>query len=535
MKNADSCSNSHLGGLSKLAQADDWSDGVPNGGLEADPANSTPGSRLSQATFGMISLGCCFGWSSLALPYLQRNLENNSNATGEMDYIDELHSSDNFSYKIPDSRHNRLVNFSIHSEPDARVGDLVTMEEGALISSLLAIGALFGSLPAGYLANICGRKTMIQILNVPLFVGWLAIIFADRNVIILYLARFLQGIALGLSSVFIPLYNEEISEAPIRGALGTIYNTMVNVGVLFIAIAGSCLPYLWVNITSASIVIVSAVALSWIPESPIYLLMKGQKLSAQNSLSILRGSNFNPNIDIGKEFDDMEKLVDKIRDQNKYSCLESLKERLHDFRVTSPTAKTFYIVTLLMVCRQLSGVNGILFYGVDFFRESGSSISPYVSNIVVSIVEVVSGLGSFLLVDRLGRRFILIGCGAVFVFVYFTLSLYLYFKKMNYDIESVEWIPLLIIMIDFFVYDLGIGTISFLMMAELTRSTESKGWITSTASMVNWLGIFMCTYFFPAMIHYIGDMGTYIMFGILNIIGTTFIFLFVPETKFRSG
>nr|CAD7267930.1 unnamed protein product [Timema shepardi] len=218
-------------------------------GMDGDKLPLQTGRKLPQylaACISSINTICCgsvFAWSAPALPYLQSALAGDDTTT---------HSGGNYTYyNVSEDLGQHRVRFDNNASIGLLPDNTVSVAEGSIISSLVAIGCLVGSLPAGQLANAFGRRTMLQVMNVPLLVGWIIIIFADRHVALLCTARFIQGISLGLGAVMAPLYNEEIADARVRGSLGVIYDLMLTVGILWVYTAGASLPYLWLNISSA--------------------------------------------------------------------------------------------------------------------------------------------------------------------------------------------------------------------------------------------------------------------------------------------
>ncbi|CAG2064552.1 unnamed protein product, partial [Timema podura] len=139
---------------------DGWRQTTPADGEETTPVSGR--------------LHFVFAWSAPALPYLQSALASDDTTTqpgGNYTY-----------YNVSEDLSQRRVNFYNNASTGLPPDDTISVAEGSIISSLVAIGCLVGSLPAGQLANAFGRRTMLQVMNVPLLVGWIIIIFADRHV-----------------------------------------------------------------------------------------------------------------------------------------------------------------------------------------------------------------------------------------------------------------------------------------------------------------------------------------------------------------
>nr|CAD7462899.1 unnamed protein product [Timema tahoe] len=470
--------------------------------MDGDKLPLQTGRKLPQylaACISSINTICCgsvFAWSAPALPYLQSALASDVTTT---------QPGDNYTYyNVSEDLNQRRVNFDNNGSIGLPPDDTISVAEGSIISSLVAIGCLVGSLPAGQLANAFGRRTMLQVMNVPLLVGWIIIIFADRHVALLCTARFVQGISLGLGAVMTPLYNEEIADTHVRGSLGVIYDLMLTVGILWSYIAGASLPYLWLNISSAFTAVLSAILLFFIPESPVHLLLKNKRKKAEDALRWLRSKKHDTNYDPNQEIHSLQRLVDKTKVYLHSRSITSLNPTslagmftVNNF--TGPTAKSFYIILSLLVLRQLGGINALTFYTVDIFKEAGSSMSPYVSSAVLGLVEFLMTLATFTFVDRLGRRTLLLLSSILMGACLTGISLLGYLKVFGYDVTLVEWLPLVLFALYLSAFSVGFGPIPWFMMAELIP-TESKGWVTGVVATVNWLAMFLVTQLFPGMV-----------------------------------
>jgi MFS family permease len=123
------------------------------------------------ASLAAICAGSVMGWTSHALPYLQKP-------------TNIINGSDVFSYTVADSS-AVLPNFSdvsVFVDNNGTVIEGVTDLEGSWIGSLAPLGALVGALPAGHVANVMGRKRLLLLLTVPYLIGWSLIIAAGKSV-----------------------------------------------------------------------------------------------------------------------------------------------------------------------------------------------------------------------------------------------------------------------------------------------------------------------------------------------------------------
>ncbi|PSN32740.1 Facilitated trehalose transporter Tret1, partial [Blattella germanica] len=428
---------------------------------------------------------------------------------------------------------------------------LVTDEEASWIGSLAPLGALIGAIPSGYLANVLGRKLLLLLLTVPLLLGWIIIIIAQDSYYFRhcvshefwqkYNALF-QRIETchspGTATVATPLYNEEIAEVRVRGALGVNMDMMFNVGILYIYIIGALESYYWLSISACIIPALFAVTFIWMPESPIYLLSKGETEKAEKSLRWLRGISSAKSQDIERELNQMHKyindsVVKKTKPVIEKSKSQLLKEYIADISLKSPTAKAIKIIFGLMIFQQLTGIDAVIYYTVDIFNDAGTSLSPFVCTIIVGVLPLISTYIPSLIVDRAGRRILLIISELGMAVSLLFLSLHFSMQSNHMDVSWSGWVPLIAVNAFIISFSIGFGPLPWLIMAELL-TTEAKVWVSSMAVCLNWSLTFAVTKLFPIINRDLGPAMTYGGFCVICILGTIFVILFVPETQGKS-
>uniref|UniRef100_A0A915LD02 Major facilitator superfamily (MFS) profile domain-containing protein n=1 Tax=Romanomermis culicivorax TaxID=13658 RepID=A0A915LD02_ROMCU len=164
----------------------------------------------------------------------------------------------------------------------------------SLVVSLFPLGAIFGGVMTGLVADKFGRKGGMLINNILTFAGGLPMFLskASGSHYLLYVGRFIIGLNCGLNSGLAPMYLTEISPVNYRGLLGTVNQLLVTIAILVSNILG--LESLWGNASTwiylLGFTMVPAVyqliALPFCPESPRYLLItKGRDDSARNGRS----------------------------------------------------------------------------------------------------------------------------------------------------------------------------------------------------------------------------------------------------------
>lgn len=148
-------------------------------------------------------------------------------------------------------------------------------------------------------------------------------------------------------------------------------------------------------------------------------------------------------------------------------------------------------------------------------------------------MQVVATLISSMVVDRAGRRVLLIVSGAVMAGCCTTLGLFFELRAWGHDVSGLGWLPLSSLCLYFVVFSLGFGPIPWLMLGELFPP-EIKGVAGSVVSSISWWLTFLVTCVFSDVVHLIGEGITFWIFAVSSAIGVIFVVIFVPETKGKS-
>ncbi|KAK4883260.1 hypothetical protein RN001_006579 [Aquatica leii] len=180
----------------------------------------------------------------------------------------------------------------------------VTVDQLGWIGSLMPLGASVLSLFTGTVCDRIGRKATGLILVIPSVIGWSLIIWT-QSVTMLYVGRFITGMAAGGFCVFTSLYNHEIGQKEIRGALGSFLQMMISCGILFSAIAGKFLTIKMYSILCGVVPLIFGVLFLFMPETPFYYIKKKKLVKARTVLLRLRGSQYN----IDKEITDINNYI----------------------------------------------------------------------------------------------------------------------------------------------------------------------------------------------------------------------------------
>lgn len=450
------------------------------------------------AAIGAVIAGTILAWTSPALPQLtEKAVANATNAS------------------VVNATDTAAFNGTNATDTELRL----TIEQSSIVSSILAIGALLGALPVGVLAQKIGRKPTILLLTIPFMLHWLLTIFAN-GAGMLIAARFFAGLSTGGICVAAPMYIGEIAETSIRGSLGAFFQLFLTVGILFTFVIGAYTHWRVLSIICAVIPPLLVAVFWWMPETPQYLLGKNRRREAERALRWLRGRD----ADLTDELQDMQQEVDEASRQQ-----AGVKAML-----TNRASVMALICSLgLMLFQQFSGINAVIFYTNTIFESAGSNIDPSLATIIVGIVQTIATIISSLLIEKAGRKILLIQSCVIMGLCLIVLGVYFKLQTDKIDVSRVGWIPLVCLVLFIISFSLGFGPIPWMMMAELFP-VEYRGSASGVAVIFNWSLVFIVTLCFPIMKDAIGIYSCFWFFSGFMVVCTFFVIFLVPETKGKS-
>lgn len=353
------------------------------------------------ATGGAFAAGATLGWSSPAKGYLVN--------TSDPEYNFEISEND-FSW----------------------------------VSSLVTLGAAMVCLVIGTIIQLLGRKLTMLLLVIPFTIGWALVTWA-ANLTMLFVGRFLLGISGGAFCVAAPTYTAEIAQSDIRGTLGSYFQLMLVIGVLFSYIVGSRATVFTLNLMCAAIPLLFGAIFVFMPETPVYLISKGRKEAAAKSLKWLRGSEY----DYSGELADLQAQYESEK-KNKVSLMTALSRR--------STIKAMFISLGLMFFQQMSGINAVIFFTKDIFEAADTGIDSSLATIIVGVMQVISVFVSSIIVDKAGRRLLLLPSAITMTICTVLLGAYFFMKKQDItSVASLGWLPIAALCVFVILFSLGFG------------------------------------------------------------------------------
>lgn len=414
--------------------------------------------------------------------------------------------------------------FDISNEP--------AMQGWAMSSAL--VGCLFGALLAGIFSDRYGRKKML-IGAAALFVLTGIGTGAANSFSIFIVYRIIGGFAIGIASNLSPMYIAEVSPAPIRGKFVSLNQLTIVLGILGAQIvnwlladvvpAGSSVAYIasswnglmgwrwmfWAEVVPAFLFLV---LVFFIPESPRWLAQKGRM---EETMCVLEKIHSIP-------FAKMEyaSMLQSIETEKNSRSRGGLKMLLHP-----SMRKVMVIGIVLAVFQQWCGINVIFNYAQEIFSAAGYGVSDMLMNIVITgITNVVFTFVAIFLVDRVGRRPLLLFGAASLAVIYLLMG-------AAYCFHFTGWSLLVVVIAAIACYAMSLAPVMWVVISEIFPNAV-RGAAIATATFALWAACFILTYTFPILNDALGAAGTFWIYGGICLAGYIFIFKMVPETKGKS-
>jgi len=411
-----------------------------------------------------------------------------------------------------------------------------SIELGFAVASAL-LGAAVGAMTAGRIADKIGRIAVMKIAAVLFFVSAIGTAFAPE-VVTLVVFRVIGGIGVGVASVIAPAYIAETSPPRIRGRLGSLQQLAIVLGIflsfavntLLQTIAGGASKDLWFGLEAWRwmflVMMVPAVVygvLSFtIPESPRYLVASHKIPEARRVLNLLLGEK------------NLEITIDRIKE----TLEREDKPSWRDMRKPGGSLLSFYGIVWvglgLSVFQQFVGINVIFYYSNVLWQAVGFSESDAAwSTVITSVVNVATTLIAIALIDKIGRKpLLLIGSTGMAVTL---LTMSVIFANSTIGADGVPSLPegtdtIALIAANLFVVAFGMswGPVVWVLLGEMFPN-RIRAAALGLAAAGQWVANWLITVSFPELRSHLGL--AYGFYGLCAVLSGLFVWKWVMETK----
>lgn len=409
---------------------------------------------------------------------------------------------------------------------EGEMGFPISQDELGWIGSFVAVGAACMALIIGIICDTIGRKLTKLLLAIPMISGWVLLAWAT-DVRMLYAGRILTGMSMGAYMVTNPLYINEITQKEIRGILGSLTQLLISAGILFDVIVGKFASIQAYSQYCLAVPIIFLCAFIFMPETPVHHLKKKDEKAALNVLKKLRSEHY----DIETEMRNMQKSLSEQPEGNSITIF------IRSWKTYRSTRTAFAITLILMIARSCCGIDAITAYTAFIFTNA-TDFDPSIGTIIVISIQFGVAIVQSLIVDRVGRKILLLISQFLTAISLFMVGVCFLLKNrslVDIDFSTVlDTLALVALSIYSVGFALGIAPIPLILNAEL-NPPETKSLVSSFNTFVSWMFIFAITKTFLIMEENLGVESAFLLYGGLSLIAIIFTFVAVPETKGKTS
>ncbi|XP_048001187.1 sugar transporter ERD6-like 2 [Leguminivora glycinivorella] len=421
----------------------------------------------------------------------------------------------------------------------------MTLLETSLFGSLINVGGLVTAPFCGTVFNMLGRKYGCVFFGIPFMLGW-AIISITSDVNWVLVAMALSGIGAGGQAVS-PIFIAELAEDSVRGGLSACSGTGYFFGILVCYIIGGYFSYRTMVLLQLSMSILSIALFMTLKESPVYLVLTGKYEEAAKSLAFYRWIDVTSKeiqTELAKIKRDVDPSLDDLLVQDNKESQPATTVALEE-NAQNPTGKNtqdslisqinflcnsrssklaLFKTSTLVFMSIMMGSLAVQVYAEPLFKLAVPMLPPNMCAIFLAILFLVTSILCVLLVDRCGRKMLIIvsslGSGLCTLLLGTQLQLS----------WAPHWFSALLIYAYSFVYTLGAAVVPFIIMSEVFLP-EVRGLCNSLVTLVQWSMSFIGLMLFEMLQPVLGPGPIFYGFSVICFSCVLFTWRLVPETK----
>jgi MFS transporter, SP family, arabinose:H+ symporter len=389
---------------------------------------------------------------------------------------------------------------------------------------LATASAIYGCVPgaalAGFFSDRFGRRRVLFFCAILYALS--AILSAIPQTFGQFIAaRFLSGIAIGISSMICPVYIAEIAPAKWRGRLGSLFQLGIVTGIFltlfineWIQKSGGSLwnsAYGWRWMLAAEVVpaFFFLILLFTIPESPRWLIQAGRENEARQILNRIGGPNH-----AVAEISAVKEVLQQ--EEGTFGELLSARYRL-----------PMLIAFVLTVGAQFSGINSIMYYSTEIFRNAtGNANAAFASSVWIGLINFLATFGAILFVDKAGRKPLLLIGNAVQVVALIAVGII-------YDSNPHSPLLLGFVLLYIAAFAMAMGPLPWIICSEIFPA-KLRGRAMSISACLVWVACLLVTQTFPMLLGFVGPAKTFWAYAGCSAVALIFIIFYFRETKGRT-
>jgi len=383
-----------------------------------------------------------------------------------------------------------------------------------MVVSAVLLGAIAGAAISGQLADRFGRRRIIIVTAVIFIIGSTASALAP-SIGFLIASRVIIGIAIGIASLTAPLYISEISPAKMRGALVSLNQLAITCGIVLSYIVDYSFAgdkdWRLMFLMGVIPAVILGVGMLFLPASPRWLMSRSLMDKAEGVLKRIRNT------------DDVQEEAAAIK--------ETLSEETGGWKELFQSWVRLPLIIGIGIAsiQAVTGINVVIYYAPTIFGFAGfaSASSAILATTGVGIVNVLMTIVSIKLIDKVGRRPLLIAGLIGMVVSLSALGLTFYLPTLSGIMKGVAVGSLALYIASFAV---SLGPIAWLLIAEV-YPLKIRGRAMSIATMANWGCNLLVAMTFLTLVQKLGRSWTFWTYAAIGVVGWLFCYFLVPETK----
>jgi MFS transporter, SP family, galactose:H+ symporter len=384
-----------------------------------------------------------------------------------------------------------------------------------LIVSGMMLGAALGAAGAGWMSATLGRKRSL-ILGALLFVAGSLLCGFAWSPTTLIMARVVLGLAIGIASFTAPLYLAEVAPENIRGAMVSLYQLMITIGIFVAFLSDTAFSYSgnwrWMLGVIAVPGVLFLMGVFFLPDSPRWLLMRARKAEALGVLLRLRGD---PQV-VAREAADIEEQ------------LKTPQRGWHLFLENANFRRSVGLGVMLQLVQQLTGINVVMYYAPRIFAAMGYDVAAQMwFTAAVGLTNVLATFIAIGLVDRWGRKPILYTG-----FTVMAAGLGVVGTTMHLGVATEGQQMLAVAMLLMFIvgFAMSAGPLVWTLCSEV-QPLKGRDFGIGCSTLTNWTANMLVGATFLTLLNGFGRAQTFWLYSALNLLFLLFTFALVPETK----